>query len=51
MSPLFFMPTIGNNEQQTDKMFRHKGHAISIRTINLKQHWQSIHRDLLALVA
>jgi 5-methylcytosine-specific restriction enzyme subunit McrC len=31
--------------------FAHKGHKISIRTINLNQSWQSIHQDLLALVA
>ena len=31
--------------------FTHKGHTISIRTINLNQPWQSIHQDLLALVA
>ena len=31
--------------------FTHKGHTISIRTINLHQSWQLIHRDLLALVA
>ena len=31
--------------------FTHKGHQISIRTINLDQPWQSIHEDLLALVA
>ena len=31
--------------------FTHKGHKISIRTINLDQPWQSIHRNLLALVA
>ena len=31
--------------------FTHKGHKISIRTINLNQPWQSIHQDLLALVA
>jgi 5-methylcytosine-specific restriction enzyme subunit McrC len=30
--------------------FTHKGHKISIRTINLDQPWQSIHQDLLALV-
>ncbi|MGA2862947.1 MAG: hypothetical protein ABSF95_00500 [Verrucomicrobiota bacterium] len=29
----------------------HRGHKISIRTINLNQPWQSIHQDLLALVA
>jgi hypothetical protein len=28
-----------------------KGRRISIRTINLNQPWQGIHRDLLALVA
>ena len=31
--------------------FTHNGHKISIRTINLDQPWQSIHQDLLALVA
>jgi 5-methylcytosine-specific restriction enzyme subunit McrC len=31
--------------------FAHKGHKISIRTINLDQPWQAIHRDLLALVS
>ncbi len=31
--------------------FAHKGHKISIRTINLNQPWQGIHADLLALVA
>jgi len=31
--------------------FRHKGHVINIRTINLNQHWQSIRDELLALVA
>jgi 5-methylcytosine-specific restriction enzyme subunit McrC len=31
--------------------FTHKGHKISIRTINLNQPWQGIHNDLLALVA
>ena len=30
--------------------FTHKGHKISIRTINLNQSWQSIHTDLLTLV-
>jgi 5-methylcytosine-specific restriction enzyme subunit McrC len=30
--------------------FTHRGHTISIRTINLNQPWQSIHQDLLALV-
>lgn len=30
--------------------FTHKGHKISIRTINLNQPWQGIHNDLLALV-
>jgi 5-methylcytosine-specific restriction enzyme subunit McrC len=29
----------------------HKGHKISVRTINLNQSWQSIHEDLLALIA
>ena len=31
--------------------FSHKGHKISIRTINLNQPWRDIHRDLLSLVA
>jgi 5-methylcytosine-specific restriction enzyme subunit McrC len=31
--------------------YTHKGHKIQIRTINLNQPWQSIHQDLLALVA
>jgi 5-methylcytosine-specific restriction enzyme subunit McrC len=31
--------------------FTHKGHTISIRTINLDQPWKNIHQDLLALVA
>lgn len=31
--------------------YAHKGHRIRIRTINLNQPWQSIHQDLLALVA
>ena len=31
--------------------FQHNGHVISIRTINLNQHWQSIQDELLALVA
>ncbi len=31
--------------------YTHKGHRISIRTINLDQPWQAIHQDLLALVA
>ena len=31
--------------------YTHKGHEISIRTINLNQPWQGIHNDLLALVA
>jgi len=31
--------------------YTHKGHKISIRTINLNQPWQSIDKDLLALVA
>jgi len=31
--------------------FSHEGHKISIRTINLNQPWQSIHQDLLTLVA
>ncbi len=31
--------------------YTHKGHRICIRTVNLDQQWQSIHRDLLALVA
>jgi hypothetical protein len=30
--------------------YTHKGHKISIRTINLNQHWQAIHSDLLKLV-
>ncbi len=30
--------------------FKHRGHKISIRTINLNQPWQQIHQDLLALV-
>ena len=30
--------------------FIHRGHRISIRTINLDHPWQSIHKDLLALV-
>jgi 5-methylcytosine-specific restriction enzyme subunit McrC len=31
--------------------YTHRGHKIRIRTINLHQPWQSIHHDLLALVA
>ena len=31
--------------------YTEKGRKISIRTINLNQRWQSIHNDLLALVA
>jgi 5-methylcytosine-specific restriction enzyme subunit McrC len=31
--------------------YTRKGHKISVRTIDLNQHWQSIHDDLLALVA
>jgi 5-methylcytosine-specific restriction enzyme subunit McrC len=31
--------------------YTHKGHKISIRSINLNQPWQSIHQDLLALLA
>jgi len=31
--------------------FTHKGHKISVRTINLNQPWQGIHQDLLSLVA
>jgi 5-methylcytosine-specific restriction enzyme subunit McrC len=31
--------------------YSYKGNKISIRTINLNQPWQSIHNDLLALVA
>jgi hypothetical protein len=31
--------------------YTEKGRKISIRTINLDQPWQSIHQDLLALVA
>ena len=38
----------------TDRLMKHsymhKGHKISIRTIDLAQPWQRIHRDLLALV-
>ena len=30
--------------------YTHKGHKIGIRTINLDQPWQGIHRDLLGLV-
>ena len=30
--------------------YAHKGHRIRIRTINLNQSWQLIHRDLLALL-
>jgi 5-methylcytosine-specific restriction enzyme subunit McrC len=30
--------------------YTHKGHKISIRTINLNQPWQAIHSDLLKLV-
>ncbi|HEX7860259.1 MAG TPA: 5-methylcytosine-specific restriction endonuclease system specificity protein McrC [Verrucomicrobiae bacterium] len=30
--------------------FTHKGHKIGIRTINLDQPWNLIHRDLLALI-
>ncbi len=39
----------------TDKAMKHfymrKAHKISIRTIDLGQPWQGIHKDLLALVA
>jgi hypothetical protein len=31
--------------------FTHRGHKISIRTINFNQPWQSTHRNLLALIA
>jgi hypothetical protein len=30
--------------------YMHKGHKISIRTIDLGQSWHGIHKDLLALV-
>ncbi len=31
--------------------YTHKGHKIRIRTINLNQDWQDIHKDLLVLIS
>jgi len=45
---LLLYPTVDSSLSAT---FTHKGHTISIRTINLDQPWRSIHKDLLALVA
>jgi len=45
---MLLYPTVDSPLSAT---FTHKGHKISIRTINLDQAWQSIHEDLLALVA
>jgi 5-methylcytosine-specific restriction enzyme subunit McrC len=45
---LLLYPTVGS---LLSASFAHKGHKISIRTIDLNQPWQGIHQDLLALVA
>ena len=45
---MLLYPTVDSPMSAT---FTHKGHKIRIRTINLNQPWQSIHQDLLALVA
>jgi 5-methylcytosine-specific restriction enzyme subunit McrC len=45
---MLLYPTVDSPLSAT---FTHKGHKISIRTINLDQPWPSIHADLLALVA
>ncbi len=44
---MLLYPTVDSPLSAT---YTHKGHKISIRTINLNQPWQSIHQDLLALV-
>lgn len=45
---MLLYPTV-NSPLSAD--YTHKGHKIRIRTINLNQHWQGIHQDLLSLVA
>jgi 5-methylcytosine-specific restriction enzyme subunit McrC len=45
---MLLYPTV---DELLSASFTNKGRKISIRTINLSQDWQGIHRDLLALVA
>ncbi|MEI6972839.1 MAG: hypothetical protein WCL44_15145 [bacterium] len=45
---MLLYPTVDSPLSAT---FTHKGHTISIRTINLDQPWPSIRKDLLALIA
>jgi len=45
---MLLYPTV-DSSLSADYIF--KGHKIHIRTVNLNQPWQSIHQDLLALVA
>jgi 5-methylcytosine-specific restriction enzyme subunit McrC len=45
---MLLYPTTGTALTAT---YTHKGHAIYVRTINLNQEWQSIHKDLVSLVA
>lgn len=45
---MLLYPTV---EEPLSADYTHRGHKISIRTINLNQPWQYIHRDLLTLVA
>jgi 5-methylcytosine-specific restriction enzyme subunit McrC len=45
---ILLYPTV---ERELDLQYEIKGHKISIRTINLNQEWQDIHRSLLRMVA
>ena len=45
---MLLYPTV---DSPLNAIFKHMGHKISFRTINLNQPWQGIHRDLLALVS
>jgi 5-methylcytosine-specific restriction enzyme subunit McrC len=45
---MLLYPTVDTPRSAT---YSYMGHTISIRTINLNQHWESIHGDLLALLA
>lgn len=45
---MLLYPTV---DKALSASYTHKGHKISIRTINLNQPWQAIHDDLLRLVA
>jgi len=45
---MLLYPTV---DKALSASYTHKGHKISIRTINLNQSWQAIHDDLLRLVA